>query len=81
MARNLAGIEDRPNLVKDIETGAILLKNSAPADEYKMKKIMLNKNRKLDEELVEIKSKLADVDSIKADMQEIKELLGRILTK
>jgi cell shape-determining protein MreC len=81
MSRNLAKIEDRPNLVKDVDSGAILLSNSIVADEYKLKKSMLNKNRKLDEELVEIKTKLADVDSIKADMKEIKELLGRILTK
>lgn len=72
---NLAKIEDRVELRKDMDNGAILLSDHNIANEYKAKKAMMNNVRDVSSEINSIKEKLNDLESVKSDMQEIKELL------
>lgn len=72
---SLAKIEERVELRKDMENGAILLSDKNVANEYKAKKAMLNNVRDVSVEINSIKEKLSDLESVKSDMQEIKELL------
>lgn len=76
---NLAKIEDRIELRKDMDTGAILLSDHNIAEEYKSKKAMMNNMRNVGAEINSIKEKLSDLESVKADMQEIKELLRGLI--
>lgn len=72
---NLAKIEDRIELRKDLETGAILLSDQNVVNDYKNKKAMMKNVRDVSAEINNIKEKLSDLESVKKDMQEIKELL------
>lgn len=72
---NLAKVEDRVELRKDINNGAILLSDHNIANEYKAKKAMMNNVRDVSAEINTIKEKLSDLETVKNDMQEIKELL------
>lgn len=78
---NLYRVKERPDLVKDMSSGAVLLTDSSAADEYMAKKKMLNTNRVMGEELNTIKAKLAEIDNLKNDIGDIKELLQRIVNK
>lgn len=73
--QDLARVEDRVELRKDRENGAILLADHNIASEYKSRKAMLNNVRGVSSEINTIKEKLSEIDSIKEDMKEIKELL------
>lgn len=74
----LVKIEDHPHLRKDTETGAILNVDTKAKDEYFAKKNTINKQK---EELKFLKDKVSEIDNIKKDMQEIKELLQMIISK
>ena len=78
--QNLAKIEEREELRKDMSTGAILLSDRNIANEYKSKKNMMRSVRDVNVEINSIKEKLSEIDNLRTDMQEIKELL-RGLTK
>ena len=80
-AKNLYRVKERPDLVKDMSSGAVLLTDTTAADDYHAKKKMLNANRVMGEELNNIKTKLAEIDSLKNDIGDIKELLQRIVNK
>jgi hypothetical protein len=74
----LIKIEDHPHLRKDTESGAILNVDKKAKDDYLSKKNAINKQK---EELKFLKDKVSEIDDIKKDMQEIKELLQRIASK
>lgn len=78
--QNLAKIEEHEELRKDLSTGAILLSDRNIANEYKTKKNMMRSVRDVNVEINSIKEKLSEIDNLRTDMQEIKELL-RGLTK
>jgi len=71
---DLVKIQDRPGLMKDRRTGAIINTDTNALDEYKTKKEMFRSMR-------EAKSVVDDVNSLKKDIEEIKSLLTRILNK
>jgi hypothetical protein len=73
--QNLNKVEDYVELRKDKENGAILLADHNIAIEYKNKKAMLSNMRGVGSELNMIKEKLSEIDTLKEDMKEIKELL------
>lgn len=78
---SIVKVSDRPDLVKDLETGAVLTVDKRKADEYLAKKSQINKIRDVQQEMLEIKSKLAEIENIKNDMCEIKSLLKEIVNK
>lgn len=77
----LVRVKDHPNLVKDTYTGAVLNTDRAAADEYLRQKNMLNTNRKMQEEVSQLKEKIGEIDSLKSDMNEIKTLLKELVNK
>lgn len=74
----LVKVEDKPYLRKDTESGAILNVDNKAKDDYLAKKNAINRQK---EELKFLKDKVSEIDDIKKDMQEIKELLQRIASK
>jgi uncharacterized protein YydD (DUF2326 family) len=78
--KKLAKIEEREELLKDINSGAVLLSDKNVMNEYRSKKSMMKNVRDVSLELNTIKERLSKVDKLETDMQEIKELL-RGLTK
>jgi uncharacterized protein YydD (DUF2326 family) len=77
---NLAKVEEREELLKDMKSGAVLLSDRNVMNEYRSKKSMMKNVRDVNLELNTIKERLSKVDKLESDMQEIKELL-RGLTK
>lgn len=73
--QNLAKVKEHENLMKDMDSGAVLLSDKTAMNEYKSKKNMLQNMRDVSSEINTIKQKLSELDSVKTDMQEIKELL------
>jgi hypothetical protein len=78
---NLYKVKERPELRKDMNTGAVLLSNKDIADDYMTRRNMLTKSKHMSEEINTIKSKLSEIDSLKEDMSEIKDLLKRIVNR
>lgn len=74
----LVKVEDNPHLRKDTQSGAILNVDTKAKNDYLAKKNAINKQK---EELKFLKDKVSEIDEIKKDMQEIKELLQRIASK
>lgn len=68
----IVNVEDRPDLKKDTISGAILNVNKKEKDQYLSKRAELNRQK---EEMEYLKIKLKEIDNIKNDMLEIKELL------
>ncbi len=68
-------IEGHPDLIRDTETNAILNSNRSEYEKYlitaQIKKLQQTKVEKIEEEL----------DTLKGDMTEIKELLKTVLSK
>lgn len=77
----LARVEERPDLIKDMSTGALLSVDRKAAQEYKQKKALLNSNRESQVQLENLKEKLAEIDNLKNDLNEIKSLLKEIVNK
>jgi predicted transcriptional regulator len=65
----LSKIRNYSGILKDTNSGAILNNDRKAVDEYHAKKKMLSSTRNLHEE----------IDSIKKDMEEIKELLRGLI--
>lgn len=74
-------VVDRPDLIKDLDTGAILTVDKRKADEYMMKKSQINRMKEVQEEIETIKQKLSEIDNIKDSMCEIKGLLKELVNK
>jgi uncharacterized protein YydD (DUF2326 family) len=77
----LQKVENHENLLKDSESGAILLSNRNVADEYKARKKLLNHNRSLETEINMIKQELEELNAIRDSVNEIKELLKGLASK
>lgn len=64
-------VEDRPDLIKDNETGAILNTSLSALEAYKKQRSHLGKINTIEN----------DVNSLKSDINEIKSLLRELLRK
>lgn len=71
-------VKDYEGLVKDRQSGAILLANHAKANEYLAKKRALTETAELKREINTIKERLDDIDKVKNDVSDIKALLQQI---
>lgn len=71
-------VEGNPNLYRDIESGAILNCSDIEYINYQE-----NKKRKLKEldELNDLRSKVIQIDELKSDVDEIKDMMRLILSK
>lgn len=74
-------IKDRPDLIKDTVTGAILTVDRKNADEYNRQKNLINSNRKMQQEIEEVREKLSEIDNVKQELQDIKNLLKELASK
>lgn len=74
-------VTDRPDLMKDLNSGAIVTVDRNKADEYLIKKRQINSMKALQEEVQELKGKLAEIDNLKDSLCEIKSLLKEIVNK
>lgn len=74
----LIKVEDHPHLRKDTESGAILNVDKKAKDDYLSKKNAINRQK---EEMSVLKQKVSEIDDIKKDMQEIKQMLLRIIDR
>ena len=63
MTQKLYKVEDHPDLVKDMESKAVLNTNYAALLEYRKKQAMIQ-----------------DIDGLKSDVSEIKEMLNFIVS-
>ena len=71
-------VEGNPNLYRDIESGAILNCSDIEYINYQE-----NKKRKLKEldELNDLRSRVTQIDELKSDVDEIKDMMRLILSK
>lgn len=72
---NLAKIREREDLLKDKNSGAVLLSDRNVMNEYRTKKNMMKNVRDVSAEINTMKEKLSKIDKIEQDMEDIKELL------
>lgn len=77
----LVKVEGRPDLVKDVESGAVLTVDKKASDAYLRQKALINNNKKMQLEFNDLKQKIDDLESVKQDVQEIKALLKELVTK
>jgi DNA-binding transcriptional regulator YhcF (GntR family) len=66
---------------RDIKSRGIVETDRRKAEEYRTKSMMMNAAKTNKEEINMIKEKLADVDTLKHDMAEIKDLLKSLINK
>lgn len=71
----LTKIADRNNIAKDMTTGAILATDRTMLDEYKAKKAMISAAKESEQRLNNIQEKFEEIDELKKDIAEIKQLL------
>lgn len=74
MTQRYAKVEGHPNLIRDLDTNAIINTDSIESVNYDRSR---NLRKKKEEELNHIKS---DIDDMKSSIQEIKLLLKEILS-
>ena len=72
---SLLKIKNEPNFVKDSETGAIMNINKKEIESYHTRKATMVSARQAKEELNIMMNRLHEIDDIKKDINEIKELL------
>ena len=72
---SLVKVKDRDDIMKDPETGAIVNVNRKGLEEYKVKKATLVAARNAKEEINTMMVKLQEIEDLKKDIAEIKELL------
>jgi hypothetical protein len=77
----IAKVENRTDLLKDVTSGALLSIDRKAAQEYREKKVMLNTKKESELQLLEMKNKLAEIDTLRNDLNEIKSLLREIVNK
>jgi hypothetical protein len=77
----LVKVEGHPELRKDIESGAVLQVDTSARDEYLRKRDLINSTKRNQEEIAAIKEKLGEIDNVKSDLQDIKNLLKELVTK
>lgn len=69
MQNNFLKVEGNDSLVRDVSTHAIINTNSAEYENY------LKKKNHMSSQLIEIERNTNDINSIKQELSEIKELL------
>lgn len=62
-------------LNRDMNSKGLIETDRTKADEYKLKSRLLNDSKCTQDEINTIKQKIGEIDSIKSDLNEIKELL------
>ena len=77
----IARVTDRNDLLKDMTSGALLSIDKKAAQEYREKNALLNNKKESDLQLSQVKEKLAEIDSLRNDLNEIKNLLREIVNK
>jgi transposase len=77
----IARVEDRKDLLKDMTSGALLSIDKKAAQEYREKKALLNSKKDSQMQLAQLKEKLAEIDELRNDLNEIKSLLRDIVNK
>ena len=78
---SLLKIEGHPELRKDPNSGAILYVDHKADDEYNRQKRLINSQKQTQQEISDIKEKLADIETVKQEMTEIKALLKELVSK
>lgn len=68
-------IKSHPDFIKDTQTGAILNTNKNKLDEYNAKKKMIASTHEIRQEINNVMNKLKEVEELKKDIDEIKNLL------
>ena len=68
-------------LSRDMRSRGLVETDRAKADEYLMKSRMIKGNIAAQDEINTIKAKLAEIDSVKSDLVEIKNLLNCLINK
>lgn len=76
---DLRKITDHEDLVKDRESGAILLSNQGKANEYLLRKKAINDSKQMAQEINSVREKLGEIDELKSELGEIKRLLQLIV--
>lgn len=71
-------VKDHEGLVKDRQSGAILMANHAKAAEYLNKKRELLQQTEIRNEINTIKERLDGLEDMKSDVSEIKNLLQKL---
>lgn len=77
----LVNVEGHPELRKDTNSGAILYVDHKADDEYQRQKRLINSQKQTQQDISEMKEKLADLENVKQEMQEIKALLKELVSK
>lgn len=67
----LASVVDRPDLMKDLDTGSIYVVDDAEHKKYREQRIRYEKQKQLRE----------DVDQLKNDIDDIKSMLTTLINK
>ena len=78
---SLLKVDGHPELRKDTNSGAILYVDHQADDEYHRQKRLINSQKQAQQEISEIKEKLADIENVKQEMSEIKALLKELVSK
>jgi hypothetical protein len=71
-------VKDYEGLVKDRQSGAILMTNHSKAAEYLNKKKEIQQQHEIRNEINTIKERLDDIEQMKSDMSDIKNLLEKL---
>jgi hypothetical protein len=74
-------IEGKSNLVRDINSKALLNTDLRSLNEYQLKKKMMISMEQNESEINNIKERLSKIDSLESDLKDIKDLLQRIINK
>lgn len=75
----IVGIKDRKNMVKDTTSGAVLSADKTALREYKEKKAMISASKETNEQINNVMTKLKEIDDLKKDIFEIKQLLKGLI--
>jgi hypothetical protein len=71
-------VKDYEGLVKDRQSGAILMTNHSKAAEYLNKKKEIQQQHEMRNEINTIKERLDGLDEMKSDVSQIKSLLEKL---
>ena len=75
MDKNYVQVEDYPDLVRDTDNGAIINKNVSSYEQAKKRAISAQRQRD------EIRNTTREINNIKCEMHEIKNLLKELIGK
>ena len=75
MDKNYVQVEDYPDLVRDADNGAIINKNVSAYEQAKKRAISAQRQRD------EIRNTTREINNIKCEMHEIKNLLKELIGK